>query len=1078
MHLNEAQRRAVEYLDGPLLVLAGPGTGKTQLLSQKVAYILKNTDTNPENILCMTFTDSGASNMRERLKSIIGQDAAKVNIGTYHAFGADILAQYKNYAEDYDRILDSAIDEVTQYKIVKSIQDSLNGRDILRGDSVKDIVAVISSAKSAGLTADDLKLIAETNITDSETLSKAISPLLQNIVPRAFQASYDNAYQPIYEILKEYTDAQVIVKNIERSIGGMARDLKDAIAEALAEQKIKPLSAWKDAYFEKDNKGNYRLKDRVANKKLLSLAHVMSEYDQYLLDNGLYDFDDMIQEALKALQNDAGFKATLSERYQVIMLDEFQDTNPSQFAIIKELTDYEKPLVMAVGDDDQAIYEFQGALATNLTDFQEHYGAEVIALTENYRSTQEILDFSRKVINQATDRFADKELTAHRPNPKQTQIYRHEFLSSEMEYGFIADEIAKLIKSGVPQNEIAIISYKTKYFMPLLPYLKSHPEIKIAYEKKDNLLEDEKIHEILTLARFVDEMAQGKRMSVSMMEILSYPFFAISPLEVIKLMSKARQDKRAIFDVMAESENPQIVKVVNWLAGLVAKSFNEPLEIMLDYLIGTAEFDGLRSDFLAYYSKNDDYSVFSLYEKLASLRGKLRKHFGERSLKLTDLIQMLDDYTDADMPINLVSPYREADEAVSILSAHKAKGLEFSYVFIISADHMAWGKGKGNNNLLSLPKNLVQIRHTGTTDGEKLRILYVALTRAKEVLYITNSLHDFNSKSPDRLEYLNEYVADDKVVSSLIPAGVVETHYDAKVDAVSEDNIKNWLVPYARLTPDMRAIYKERIARWKMSASSLTSFIDIVYAGPVAFFESYILQAPREPETEALAYGDLVHKTFEQVTKSGLDNEQAIKYFLDELNKKELPVEVVQKIREKGPSDLDTALNAFKNVLRDGKAEVNLGSENISIDGVPVTGKIDHIVVDEKNKTIEVYDFKTGGYHKEKWQSHATLYKYMLQLEFYKLLLNNSITYRKYKVTKAHILFVVPDKDNEVYDKVYEYNDEDEREIRSLIQAVYRIVSSLSFIDDNKLFVAADNSLTLKEIKKFIELVLARAAEM
>jgi hypothetical protein len=275
----------------------------------------------------------------------------------------------------------------------------------------------------------------------------------------------------------------------------------------------------------------------------------------------------------------------------------------------------------------------------------------------------------------------------------------------------------------------------------------------------------------------------------------------------------------------------------------------------------------------------------------------------------------------------------------------------------------------------------------------------------------------------------------------------------------------------------MRAIYKERIARWKMSASSLTSFIDIVYAGPVAFFESYILQAPREPETEALAYGDLVHKTFEQVTKSGLDNEQAIKYFLDELNKKELPVEVVQKIREKGPADLDVALNAFKDVLRDGKAEVNLGSENISIDGVPVTGKIDHIVVDEKNKTIEVYDFKTGGYHKEKWQSHATLYKYMLQLEFYKLLLNNSLTYRKYKVTKAHILFVVPDKDNEVYDKIYEYNNEDESEIRALIKATYAAVASLRFIDDRDVFVPANDSLTIKDIRNFIELVLAKYSE-
>ena len=118
MNLNQKQKDAVEYLEGPLLVLAGPGTGKTQLLSEKLTYILKNVDVGPENILCLTFTDSGAMNMRERLKSIIGQDGAKVNIGTYHSFGSEILAQYKNYAEDYDRKLDSAIDEVTQFKIV------------------------------------------------------------------------------------------------------------------------------------------------------------------------------------------------------------------------------------------------------------------------------------------------------------------------------------------------------------------------------------------------------------------------------------------------------------------------------------------------------------------------------------------------------------------------------------------------------------------------------------------------------------------------------------------------------------------------------------------------------------------------------------------------------------------------------------------------------------------------------------------------------------------------------------------------------------------------------------------------
>lgn len=1076
MGLNTKQKEAVEYLDGPLLVLAGPGTGKTQLLSEKVAYILKNTDTNPENILCLTFTETGASNMRERLKSIIGKDGLKVNIDTYHAFGTDILTQYKNYAEDYDRKLDSAIDEVTQFKIVRDIQNKLPGRDILRGDNVKDIISVISSAKSAGLSADDLTKIAEQNLEDSKVLSEAISPLLKNIVPRAFKESYENAYRPIYEILINYADAQPILPGVERSIAGLARDLKTAIVEAESAEKIKPLSSWKDKYFEKDEKGNYRLKDRVANKKLLSIAKVMGEYDEYLRDNGLYDFDDMIQEAVRILKTDAGFKLTLQERYQFIMLDEFQDTNPSQFSIIRQLTDYEKPMIMAVGDDDQAIYEFQGALSTNLTDFQEYYVANVIPLVENYRSTQEILDFSRKIINQAPDRFADKELIAHKPAPEKTQIFRHEFLSSDMEYDFIAREIHKLIKSGVKQSDIAIISYKTKYFMPLLPYLKARPEIKIAYEKRDNLFEDEVIHEILTLARFLYEIKNNLSGNTSILEILAYPFFKLPTLEVIKVTSEARKDRKAIFERLATSENAEIRRVAEWLANLVARSFTEPLEIILDYIIGAIELYGYRSPLLAYYTKDDEYGTFNLYENLASLRGKLRKHFGEKSLKLNDLISMIDDYEAAEMTLNKTSPYKDADEAVQILTAHKAKGLEFEYVFIISADHVAWGKGKGNNNLLALPKNLMQIRHTGTTDGEKLRILYVALTRAKSTLYITNSLHDFNDKAPDRLEYFEEYTDGDAVISPLIPAGKVACHYEASASVSSDktENLKHWLAPYTKLTPDMRAIYRDRVKSWRMSASSLTSFIDIVYAGPVEFFKRQILRAPAEPETEALAFGDLVHKTFEMVTNRRISDEKAVEFFLSELEKKELPQEILTKLREKGPADLAVSLAKFGEVLRQGKAEVNLAPEKLSVEGVPVTGKIDHILVDDNAKTIEIYDFKTGGYHKEKWRSHTTLYKYMLQLGFYKLLLNNSPTYHKYKVERAHILFVTPDKDEEVYDKVYEFNDEDEKELIALMRAVYNMAESLEFMNDPEIFVSANNALGVKDIKDFVAKILGR----
>ena len=1051
MGLNQKQKEAVEYLDGPLLVLAGPGTGKTQLLSEKVIYILKNTDTAPENILCLTFTESGAHNMRERLKSLIGKDALKVNIGTYHAFGQEILAKYKNFSPDYNRVLDRAIDEVEQFKIIKKIQSELPARDILLGDKVADIISTISSAKSAGLSALDLEKIAVQNIEDSKILSDAISPLLSNVVPRVFKASYENAYRPIYEILKDYEDLPPIVGRIERSIAGMARDLKVAILEAESLQKITPLTHFKDSYFEKDGKGGYRLSDRVANLKLKSLASIMKKYQAYLEENGLYDFDDMIIEAVKVLETDEAFKQTLQEKYQYVMLDEFQDTNPMQLAIIKRLTDYEKPMVMAVGDDDQAIYEFQGASATNLSDFQEYYSAHVVTLTENYRSTQEILDFSRQIINQAPNRFvSEKILTAHLDAPEKTQIFRKEFAASDQEYAFVADKITELISSGVKQSDIAIISSKHKYFKPLLPYLKEHPEIKIAYERRDNLLEEPQIHEMVTIMKLASEIAKNERPTVSILEVLAYPWLNVPVMEAVKIVREAKLAHKPVFDFLLGAETSEnLTNAVRFISELSTKVSNTPLELVFNDFIKRMGVEGY-----------EPFSMFRFYENLAALRAKLIKHVGEKPLRVVDLVQMVDDYEEAGMQLAATSPYKDADEAVQVLSAHKAKGLEFSYVFIISADHTAWGKGKGNNNFLVLPSNLTQIRHTGTTDGEQLRLLYVACTRAKHTLYITSSVADFNGKLPDRLEYLDDN-------AEVVGLG------DDRADKRAVQRLKDYLAPFVADTPDLRAVYKERVRNYRLSASDLTSFIDIVNAGPEDFFRKKVLLAEQEPEDETLAIGNLIHATFEQVTNSGLSDEAAVEFYLEELEKKDLDVKVKERIREKGPAELLIALKKFSKILRAGKAEVNLAPEKIVVNGVPITGKIDHILIDDENKTIEIYDFKTGKYHKDRWGSHPTLFKYRLQLQFYKMLLNNSPMYSKYRISEAHILFVRPDVDEEVYDKVYEFNSDDTEEFMALYQAVYDQIHDLKFLDEPEVFIPASKDYGMKDIKKFITLLLA-----
>ena len=1086
---NKLQKQAIEYLSGPLLVIAGPGTGKTQLLSSKVKYILENTDANPENILCLTFTESGAQNMRERLSSMIGRAAAKVQIHTYHALGSDILAEYRNYATEFSRNLDSPVDEILQYKIIKEIQDNLDGNDILRGDKIADIIDTIASAKSARLSGYDLEKIAVSNMETAEKMGPELSELLDKLSSQRswrFPAAVEQVYGPMLEVLAKYVDENEVTTNVFKEANTYLFELNQIIEEEGAKEKpsVSPLSRWKDKRFEKDENGSYRLKNVVSNKKLLSLSLVMRAYDERLKAEGLFDFADMIEEAIRILKEDKGFRLSLSERYQYILLDEFQDTNPSQAELIYLLTDYEKPVVMAVGDDDQAIFEFQGANASNFVEFQNHYNAKIITLKDNYRSTAEILGFSRKIADQIESSFArthgiDKNLVACRDFDNK-MIERHEFLSSDGEYFWVAEQIADLVKSGVPQKEIAIITPKHKYIQPLLPYLKAHDGVYVAYEKRDDLFLDAKISEILALAKFVLKVASDQSAAEMILPILAFPCFEISPVAAIK--AAKRDNKKLTLDYFTEAEDEKIRQVGELIAVLVQKSFETPLELMLDYIIGTAEVsEGMRSPFLSYYTKasDSDFAEFSLYENLNTLRAALRNYLKNVECpKLADLIRFVEDYEAAGAALVNTSPYSEADDAVQILTAHKSKGLEFSYVFLIAMDDMSWGKGKGNNSLLVLPANLIQIRHTGVTDDERLRLLFVAITRAKANLILTSSLTDFSGKTPKRLEYLEEHEEDGRLISPFI--GEIKTHYDDLEEAKKETDLRlSWVAAYKKLTPELLPILLKRLENYHLTASDLTTFIDVCYAGPAEFYKRRILLSPQEPMSLSLIFGTLIHAVFEKVTREKISDEKAIEFFRNEAMRQPVLASDQKFMLERGTVALEKSLVKFGTILRDENAfaEVDFYSEHLQCGDVPLTGKIDHININHEEKTIELYDFKTSKFHVEKWDSNDTLYKYKLQLGIYKLLLNLSPNYAKYKVSRAHILFVTPDGYDEVHDKVYEFNEKDETELRALIAAVYRQIKTLDFVSNPELFVEADEKKGLKDIKEFVKLLIDGSSE-
>ena len=1101
MTLNSKQKEAVEYLEGPLLVLAGPGTGKTHLLSARVENILKKTDTNPENILCLTFTENGATNMRLRLLSTVREAARKLQIHTYHAFGADLLSQYKNYAEKYDRELDEPIDDVKKYRMIKKIQGELPAMNILKRGAVKDIISTISSAKSARLTPGDLIKIAEMNESLSAELNFEISPILGAARKGArYSEAVKEVYFPIFEILQKHFSKKPILKDIEAVANPLGKELaeiiseEDARLEAGEKVSVKGLTAWRNANFELDDKGEWRLKDRISNKKLRAVGEVMEKYQVMLEKEGLYDFDDMIEEAIKMLKKDRGFRLTLQERFQYILLDEFQDTNPSQAEIIKLLTDYEKPNVMAVGDDDQAIFAFQGAEASNLLTFQQFYKAKVVNLEENYRSKQEILDFSRKIADQIEDSFAKKQnvpkiLKAFKG--KGAELSRHEFLTNDQEYQFVTDEILKLIKAGVKQSEIAIIAPKHKYIAPILPFLKESGKINIAYERRDNIFEDVRLSEILTLSRFVYDLSQGKNISSRLLEILAFPFWKIPAGEAISTVFRAKNDHKAGLDYLLKSESKKIKEVGEFLAKLAMVSFDTPLELMIDYMVGTVELDDFRSPFLEFYAKEQgDYETFELYENLAVLKQALESYVSgrEKGVRLKDLVEMAKDYEEAEIALTNTSPYRDSEDAVQIVTAHKSKGLEYTYVFLVAVDHMSWGKGKGNNNLLSLPKNMLQIRHTGVTDDERLRLFFVAITRAKTVLCITNSLKDFSGKSPARLEYLGEYEDENgDVISPYIREDgkyKIKQHYDDLRELRKVVDLrKTWRSAYAKHSPELKPILLKRMENYRLTASDLTSFVDITFGGPMIFYQNKVLLTPQPPADANITFGNLLHSVFEKVTNEKISDATAIKMFRSEAEKTDLTETEVKDLLEGGEVSLKISLETFGDLLRaqNSRAEVDFRAEHLTVEGIPVTGKIDHIQVNDEKKTIEIFDFKTGTYHKEKWGSVSSLYRYSLQLGFYKLILEASPRYKNYKVTKGHILFVRPDDEGKVYDKELDFDEferKEEPKLKAMMVAVYHQATTLEFLDDEELRIEPDKKRSFKEVKEFIALLLEKSGKI
>ena len=1074
--LNTEQKRAVEAIEGPVLVIAGPGTGKTQLVSTRVGYILQKTDTLPQNILLLTFTEAGVEAMRERLINLIGAPAYEINISTYHAFGSELIRRYPDFFEEADM---APIDELGQATVIKSITGRLPYDNPLRysGDYFGDVLAFISNAKRALLTPDDIFRITSANLKFVEELNEAARPVLDDL------KTVSESSAPIFEQLLELGGRGEGVGSSKKLPSGILplekycfEELEEALAEFDDTKKTVPLTGWKNAWLEKDSQGRFIFAGRHQNLRLVAAGEVYDLYQKELKKRRLFDYDDMILRAIESLAKNPDFKYSLAEQYQYIMLDEFQDTNPAQFRLIELLTDHPanegRPNVLAVGDDDQAIYAFQGADHANMLNFAQAYkNVVVISLEENYRSQPPILETARSISGQITERLhhnfkaVSKDIkAANKGLPAHQELAVREFKTDGAQYDWVATEIKRLIsKEKIEPAEIAVLSPKHRFLIDFLPYLARH-ELPVHYEKRENVLDSPIVRQLEQMTRLILALQSDNKLADSLWpEVLSYDFWNLPTDKIWQLSWQADKAGRPWVDILLKDQQARDIAL--FFLRLKDSLGVTILEEQLDAWIGiNGRNEPLKLPFTSplfehYFGKPKDKDAASFSRFLSNLnvlRHRLREHQRAelQPLNLQSFVDFIDANRAAQINILDSSPYYESPEAIQLMTAYGAKGREFRAVFIIGANDEVWGSASRRlGSRISLPTNIKFIRYQGASEDERLRLLYVAATRAKTHLYFTGYQSTLAGRDLTRLKYLQiSEEADGATKAHILPAGRNTVITDEKEEITAEALLDYWTNRHQPpFQPSLKELLKPRLARYQLSPTHLNDFTDLVNHGPSDFFIYHLLRFPRAPSLEA-NYGTAVHHALRWIGfqvpqhKPLPSRHKVTKIFEQQLAMMRLPEENFALLLDRGRQALDAwYLQQHKSLGRSDKFEMNFGSHPILIGDVRLGGKVDRLAINEKHRTVSIIDYKTGkAYHH--WQQNILkLHRYRQQLLTYRLMVERSSRFKNYQLDKVMLEFVEPDEEGRIVQLELLADDKEIERHAKLLQGVWSMVMNLDF---------------------------------
>jgi DNA helicase-2/ATP-dependent DNA helicase PcrA len=1057
------------------MVIAGPGSGKTELLGLRVANILRRTDARAQDVLCLTFTDAAARNMRERLAGLIGNDAYKVAIHTFHSFGSEIISRHSECF--YQGAVYAPIDEISKTGIIEDIIKELKWHSRFKSfhpqqgyTYLGSIVQRIDDLKKGGLTPGEFEQIILENKAFEEEAGKFINKVFTNRISvdmllDLHQLVADLKSIPVAERQQPLAGYRTLKQVVLLSLEEMIREAEDTEEKR---SKTKPITAWKGRWLKKDAKGRWQLESHSRNKDLLDLAKVYDEYQKRIHAAGFYDFADMILDTVRALETVPELRYELQEKYLYVLVDEFQDTSGVQMRLLDALLSTEvnegRPNVLAVGDDDQSIYKFQGASLENMNEFIGRYrDVKKIVLTHNYRSSKDILDYSQSVIGKAGGRLAGadsdvvKELVAANSKIKPGVLAQKEFETKIEEYIYICEEIKRL-KESEPALEIAVISRKHEDLEDMSVLL-NYYALPVSYERNRNILEEKHINEIITIARFVDSLnRKGKAEADEYLpDILSFPFFAVERIDIWKISTLTHKNYgRSWLETML-GFGGKAHDIAEWLIALGTQAKRQTMEEVLDYITGARKIDGVAysSGFKEYYFSKENFDSDRLQYleclfDLQTLFGQLRKFRTRQTLYIKDLIEFIELHETHHIPIYEPHRLSKGKDAVELLTAHKAKGLEYDAVFIINCNENSWMKGKSGQKL-PLPSNVPLTPEEDNID-DRTRLFFVAVTRAKSRLYLTNYCHaSGEKKASERLRFLDQDLTTEAIEA--LPTEKIRTAEDL---ILFQEELRH----YELRSADEKELLRSLLEDYKLSATHLNNFLDVTKGGPASFLEINLLRFPGA-KNAASSYGTAVHGSFNELYKRFKEKGKLpkqgefLRIFEDKLRLQELSEKDFAEKLEQGKDELGLYYEENAKLFRkEDLLAVGFKTEGVLVDEAQITGEIDRLSLeDEERKIFKVYDYKTGKPF-ESWSPTDDYLKiksrkYHDQLVFYKLLVENSRSFGRYRINEGCIEFLTK-KGDELLRLELEITQQDVERMRALIGIVYKKIMALDFPDVSK----------------------------